>query len=132
MSLQHSWHRSAALLLAAIAITMGGLMGCSVFSERPPVPDDTLVEVLTEMHLVAARYTVQDSLPPGLRDSVLAHHGLSHDEFDAALAYYSRHPEAYKTVQESVVDSLSALNATLQNAEPPEQRSSIDSLRLRR
>jgi len=94
------------------------------------VPDDTLVEVLTDMHLVAARYTVRDSLPPGLRDSVLSQHSLSNREFDTALAYYSRHPEAYKTLHQSVVDSLSALNATLQNVERPKQQTITDSLRL--
>mgnify|MGYP006272813781 CR=1 FL=1 len=99
-------------------------------SDRPPVPEPTLVPVLADLHLAAARHTTVDDLPQGLRDSILQRHHVSRSAFDASLAYYAARPEDFKTLYESVVDTLSAAHADLRNPRPKRPApTSRDSLR---
>ncbi len=94
----------AALALGAMLV----LAGCSAFlSDAPPVPDSTLVEVLTDLHLAKARSEL-DEPPPALEDSVLHHHGLTRADYDAALDYYAEHPDAYLALYDQVLNHLNA------------------------
>jgi hypothetical protein len=96
------------LLAAALAVCL--LAGCSRFSSDPrPVPDSTFTRLLTELHLAAARRDLDAPYPPDLRDSVLARYGVRKAAFDTTLQYYSRRPEAFKALYQSVIDTLRAL-----------------------
>lgn len=96
------------LLVAALGVCL--LAGCSRFSSDPrPVPDSTFTRLLTELHLAAARRDLDAPYPPGLRDSVLAQYGVRKAAFDTTLQYYSRRPEAFKALYQSVIDTLQAL-----------------------
>lgn len=101
-------------VLCALFLALG-IAGCSTFDDAPPVPDSTFVQVLANMHLAAARHATEVPLPDTLRRTILQRYGVSQADFDAALSYHTAHPEAYKTLYESVVDTLGAINATLRN-----------------
>lgn len=119
---------SVRCLLATLAVALL-LSGCGALSDAPPIPEDTFVSVMADMHLVAARHANEGSLPAGLRDSVLAAYGVSSSQFDATLTYYVEHPGAYNDVYSSIVDTLSAVSARLRN--DVYERSRSDTLRVR-
>lgn len=88
----------------------GSLLACSSFNpDEPPLPDSTMVEVLTELHLAKARAsTYGDTLFTAQRDSILRHYGVSDVRFDEALRYYSERPSEYLPIHRTVEDSLEA------------------------
>ncbi|RMH51869.1 MAG: DUF4296 domain-containing protein [Bacteroidetes bacterium] len=91
-------------VLALVLLTAGA---CSVVTEPdPPVADSTLVAVLADLHLADVRASLVHDVPPGTRDSVLAHHGLTPAEFEAALRYYVERPDAYLELYNRVLDHL--------------------------
>ncbi len=91
----------AAVLLATT------LAACSSFSTpEPPVADSTLVEVLIDLQLASARSDLYHDLAPGARDSVLADHGLTEADFEAAMRYYSERPEAFVELYTSVLNRI--------------------------
>lgn len=96
------------LLLAGLLV--GSLLGCSSFSaEEPALPDSTLVDVLTELHLAQVRVDLyKDTSFTALRDSILAHHGVSEARLERALHYYSERPDEYVPIYGAVQDSLEA------------------------
>ncbi len=92
-------------LLAVLLAAM--LPACSSFSTpEPPVADSTLVEVLVELQLVSARSDLYRDVPPGTRDSVLVRHGLTKADFEAAMRYYSEHPETFVEIYTNVLDRI--------------------------
>ena len=83
------------------------LTGCSGFAdERPPVADSTMVEVLAELHLAQSRLEVVGDLPDATRDSIFGRYGLDEAEYEAAMAYYAEHPEAYREIYDHLLDRL--------------------------
>ena len=72
-----------------------------------PVAESTMVEVSVEMHLLQARESVARQPLVGLRDSILARHGLDAAGYAEAVAWYSAHPDQWTAVYEQVVDRLS-------------------------
>lgn len=93
------------------------LVGCSRFSnEEPPIPDSTFTRVLTEMHLMEARSTLEPPLPLGLRDSILARYDLQPEEYEATLEHYSRNPQAFETLYQTVIDSIRATRNTMRES----------------
>lgn len=104
--------RSVLAVAVAFPLLVGG---CHVLSsDDPPVSDSTLVAVLAEMHLASERVEVHGTFSPGGRDSILARHGLTQTEFDAAMDYYSRDVAAYDSLYDVVVDSLSSYRSRLE------------------
>lgn len=102
------------------------LTGCSSFStEKPPVPDSTFRRVLMEMQLVKARASLEPPLPPGIRDSIFTRYGLQPEDYEATLAYYSRRPQAFETLYQSVIDSLRATRNAIQGNAPPNMPDSL-------
>lgn len=107
-----------ALRTIAQLLVMGVLcctaLACSSFSpDEPPIPDSTLIEVLTELHLAAARTEVRKDPPLALRDSILARYGVDEARLRAATEYYSKHPAAYESLYDAVLDSLNTHRSTL-------------------
>lgn len=97
------------------------LSGCSPFSSDPkPIPDSTFTRLLTELHLAASRRDIDAPYHSALRDTILIRYGVRQAEFDTTLRYYSRHPDAFKTLYQSVVDSLKAIRPGRSPAAPPE------------
>jgi hypothetical protein len=112
-------------------LVVGLLAGCSGFSpSEDQLPDSTFTQVLTELHLARAR-AFQDTTawPIGLRDSIFARHNVQPEAFDATLQHYSRHPKAFETLYQSVVDTLQSLRYT--PTRPSRSEESPDSLSQR-
>lgn len=90
-----------ALVLLAIAT------GCAdLTAEEQPVADSTMVDVLVELHLRDARLTEYRDLPPALQDSLHRRHGITRADYEAALAFYADHPEAYTALYDSLTNHL--------------------------
>jgi len=113
--------------LLAVGLGLGVLFGCSMSaSEENRLPDSTFTKVVTELHLLKARRARTDSVPRSLRDSIFARYEVRPAAFDATLRYYSRHPEAFGSLYQAVIDTLKAVQRV------EEDRSIPDSLRDRR
>jgi len=100
------------LILLPLCLVLGGLglFGCSPGSTAPPpLPDSTFSRVLVEMHLLSARATLEDGLPPGASDSLLHQYGLERKDVKEALRYYSRRPGRLEAIYNAVIDTLGAL-----------------------
>lgn len=83
------------------------LAGCGDNPEGdPPVPPDVFSDVVIELHLAGARAQRWNDAGVGLRDSILAHYGLTREDYEAAVAYYSTHPSAYLERYNAALDSL--------------------------
>lgn len=96
--------------LFGIILGLGVLAGCSGFSsDDQPLPDSTFTRVLTELHLATARKTAEVPYPSSLRDSIFARYDVQPTEFDATMEFYSRHPEAFESLYQSVIDTLRTL-----------------------
>ena len=97
--------RSYRTAIAAGALLLAG--GCSESADRDrTLPDSTLIEVLMDLQLAGARQQIGHEVPPGLRDTVLARHGLDSISFLEAMAWYEAHPDEYVAVYGTVVDRL--------------------------
>jgi hypothetical protein len=65
-------------------------------------------------------------MPPGVTDSVLAFHRVPREDFAATLRYYTRHPDAFASLYDGVVDTLSALqNRAFERSRRPSLPDSI-------
>lgn len=96
-----------------------GSSGCSlVTSEEPPLADSTFARVLVDLHLTAVRADQFTRLPPAARDSVFAFHDVEPKSFDATLRYYSRHPEDFGALYDTVIDTLNSLRNRNWEASP--------------
>lgn len=104
------------------------LGGCSGFSsEEKPLPDSTFADMLTELHLLKARTSIEEPAATDLRDSLFAAHDVDRSTFYATLDYYSRRPKAFASLYGSIVDSLRSLRSPQRNR-PPSQEQVQDSV----
>jgi hypothetical protein len=95
--------------VAACLLLCTGLPACSAIgSEERPVPEETLIEVLIELHLAGARAGADLDVPPGLRDSILTRYGLDDASFAQGMEYYVQRPDDYAALYNTVLDRLSA------------------------
>ncbi len=107
--------------LLGVVLGLGLLAGCSGFtSGEKPLPDSTFTRVLTELHLARARQNTDVPDPPGLRDSIFARYNVRPAEFDSTLHHYSRRPEAFGPLYQSIIDTLQALQYPDQPQPGPE------------
>ncbi len=85
-----------------------GLVGCTPITsvEQPVVSDSLMVEVLLDLHLVDARARALGNVTPGLRDSVLAHHGLDSVRYEAAVQRLMENPDTYLDLYSQALDRL--------------------------
>jgi len=116
--------------LLGVVLGLGLLAGCSGFSSaEEPLPDSTFTRVLTELHLAESRYTTNKPYPQDLRDSIFARYDVQPSEFDATLEYYSRRPETFGALYQSVIDTIQALRSSYRPTGPPD---SVDTRGRRR
>lgn len=65
-----------------------------------------MVEVFIEIHLAAARQSLDYTALPAERDSILARHGLDSTRFQNILDTYAAHPETYSALYAAVLDRM--------------------------
>lgn len=103
--------RGAAWLPGLLALL---LAGCVQTPERVVViPDSTLVVVLADLHLADARARLPNQAI-GLRDTVLAFHGLNEAVFQEAMDSFDAHPEELTNLYNTVLDKLNATRSPTQ------------------
>lgn len=91
-------------------VGLGLLMGCSGFSPSDkPLPDSTFTRVLTELHMASSRHSRDTPTPPGLRDSIFARYNVEPSEFESTLRHYTRRPDRFESMYQTVIDTLQAL-----------------------
>jgi len=78
--------------------------------------EDTLVSVVVDLHLLEARREVVGDTHPALRDSILAAYGVTHQDLNDAIRWYTDRPDDYIAVYNRIIDSLSAEEAELEEA----------------
>ncbi len=97
-----------------VSIVLTALSGC----KRDPLPKDALqrdkfIEVLIDVHLAEALYTDRyrfkmDSLrSEPLYKAVLEKHGVSEDQLNKTILYYTRHPRDYDKIYSEVLSQIS-------------------------
>ena len=76
----------------------------------PPVSDSLLIAIMTEMHLVDAlskQRVIEDNrrldVKYGQYKYVLEKYGVSHADFDTSLVYFSKHPDLFKGIYDSII-----------------------------
>ncbi len=90
------------------------LAGCVQTPERVMViPDSTLIVVLADLHLADARARLPEQAV-GLRDTVLAFHGLDEALFQKAMDSFDAHPEDLTNLYNTVLDKLNATRSPTQ------------------
>ena len=101
----------------------GSLVACSSFTpEEPPVADSTFIEVLSELHLAAARARMyEDTTLTALQDSIFAHYNIPRARFERALEYFSEHPSKYAPMYEAMRDSLDNERLQLRGSIPQQK-----------
>lgn len=98
-----------AVTVTWLAVIGGAGAGCGAGTETAPVADSVLVEVFADLHLAGAWLRLEPGGAPGLRDSVLARHGLDSATFAGSVAWLREHPENFVAIYGSVLDRLSAV-----------------------
>lgn len=109
-----------------LAICLMLSVASCVQTEDEPLPKETMVKLLTDIHLSEVYGTmVNDSLHKTINrnmdsvglyyKSILAHHDVTIDEFKNSLDWYSNHPidldSVYITVQNNLMQLESAVNS---------------------
>lgn len=98
---------SALLMLCVI------VAGCS-HEAKPPsnvMPETQMVDFLEQAYLLEGFYAVEtgyqyDTLHPAMLasyDSLLASYSITRDDFERSVNWYSRHPDIYERVHDSVL-----------------------------
>ncbi len=75
------------------------------------VPQEKMVDFLADAYLLEASYALEsgykyDTLPASAMeayDSLLAVHGVSRDEMNRSIEYYSMRPETYAAINDSAL-----------------------------
>ena len=99
--------RTAANLALIFGLTTTfAATGCS--GAGPPMDEDTLVAVIVDLHLLEARRELVADTNPALRDSLLAANGVTHEELQDAILYFTDRPDEYVSIYNRVIDSLTA------------------------
>jgi len=96
-------HRYSACLIVAIAITF---VSCSSQEESAAVPSETLVDLLSELHLADSRMLLDAESPDSLRSLILLRHGVTEAELELSLKYLSEHPDELSELYSIIVDRL--------------------------
>lgn len=96
---------SAAVLAASM------LAGCTP-TPKGVVPPDDMAELLADIHTgesvveIESRTFNSDSMRMTLKQSILAKHGVTSEQFDSSLMWYGKHIDIYSSVYEDVVKIL--------------------------
>lgn len=111
-------------VLLALLCLMGSCRSDAVPSDV--MGEERMASFLQEAYLIEGFYAVEthfhyDTLQPemlGSYDSLLARYGLSREDFERSVDWYTEHPHIYKRVHDTVV---ARMDRELADSEP-EQR----------
>lgn len=120
--------KNTGLLLAVLIAAL--LMSCSgeqTVSPRDVIPEKKMASLLLEIHLTDAILTTDLSQTDSKRNralyfypSLLEKHGVTKAQADSSIAWYMRHPDAYKRIYEQVIQELEKRQVPDAKPEPAE------------
>ncbi len=113
--------------LSAVLLLSIGLSACS---HKVSTPGDVLSEVdmadfLQQAYLLEGFYAIEtgyqyDTLHPEMLasyDSLLASFDITRDDFERSVAWYSKHPDIYERVHDSVLARIDRERAAIDEAD---------------
>jgi len=98
-------HRAGLTPIPALLL----LLSFSVAScqqDPPPVPEETTITLLADLHLAKARADLYGAPPFHARDSILALHNMDSTAFNELLDFYADHPNRYNKLYSEVLDQV--------------------------
>lgn len=98
-------------------LAFAGLLSVACNNNQLPadlLPADKMVDFLSEAYLLEGFYAVEteyryDAMTPEVArayDDILAKHGVSIEAVEHSFEYYSKHPDQYLPIQDSVIARL--------------------------
>lgn len=123
------------LILLAVLLSSCN-KGKTDISHEKIVPEDTLVSILTDIHLADAYFSVKrtERIPferKDLYESILREYDISRSRFDSTINHYTNHIDQYELLYEKVMANLSSLEADAE-AELQKMKQAVkDSLTLK-
>ncbi len=113
MTGQLSSYLRAHLMPIASSALLAALMlaGCTP-TPKGVVPPDDMAELLADIHTgesvveIESRTFNNDSLRRTFKQSILAKHGVTSEQFDSSLMWYGQHIDLYSSVYEDVIKIL--------------------------
>lgn len=105
-------------LIARISALLIVLASCSGNDDlkvpKNILPKDTMVAVLTDMHIIEGAKTGRDIMGDSLKADIyfakLYHkHGTTKARFDSSFSFYSRHPEVMDEMYDRVIERLNKI-----------------------
>lgn len=117
--------RNHILLLAMVAMLV--VAGCG--GKRLPegvLDHDKMVDFLTDAYLLESYYAVEtnynfDSISPDFvraYDDILERHGITSDEVETSLDYYSHNPELYNAISREVEARIDEKTTESKSSDP--------------
>ena len=111
MILRKAVGKNSVLTLVAAVAAITALAACRRVPDDVIQPDD-MSSLLADIHTGDAvveqnrRQYSSDSLKMALKQSILARHGVTVQEFDSSLSWYARNPEKYLEVYDNTIELL--------------------------
>lgn len=93
------------------------LVGCSAADTGLPLPEGTVVDLLTELHLADSRMLLDETSPDSLRNIILSRYGLDEASFDDLSRYLSNNPDEMAAIYGKVVDKIVATEDRISDLE---------------
>ena len=93
--------RSALAILAVLSVSCQPTAGTALTAA-----DSLMTDIFVELYLIQARSMLGyegETISP---DSILAHYGMTPEDFDARMEYYAEHPAVYSAMYNQVMDHL--------------------------
>ena len=89
------------------------LLGCGEKESKPIIPVDTMVKVLSDVHmaegaLLNVRYAIKDSMRLVYYDQIYEIHEISEESFRHDMEYYQDHPKIFEKLYEGIIKNLEA------------------------
>ena len=94
-------------LLLLFPVLIASCTGQAPTEAITPIPDSTMIQLLIELHLAEARAQTLQTDTASLRDSIFLFYDIEPDAFEAAMEYYTQHPENYLKIYSEALDKLS-------------------------
>lgn len=93
------------------------LVTCSPDSSRPCIPEDKMVEILTDQYIMQSAFVQKgaptDDLASYYFNNLLENHHVTEAEFDSAIVWYTAHLDVYEKLYDKVIDRLKAKEDSL-------------------
>ena len=78
-------------------------------SEKPPIPEEKLVDFYIQLQLLDAQYAKDSALQKTKADSVMRAFKINKSLFDSTIAWYNKRPDQWESFFEEVNQRLAEM-----------------------